>query len=144
MNQFVVGVDVFDRDASFDPVTDSIVRVDAGRLRSKLTEYYAGIGSDDPIVISLPKGGYGIHVEMNAGNATAISTASQPVPKRSNTLLVVLVVMLTIGGIYIGFVKPIISETTKKNAGATSIPELYCRSDVDAANGAVEPVRGWS
>ncbi len=118
LNQFVVGVDVFDRDASFDPVTDSIVRVEAGRLRSKLTEYYAGIGSDDPIVISLPKGGYGIHVEMNAGNATTISTASQPVFKRSNTLLVVLVVLLTIGGVYIGFVKPIISETTKKNAGA--------------------------
>lgn len=58
LNQFVIGVDVFDRDASFDPAIDSIVRVEAGRLRAKLREYYAEVGQGDPVWILLPKGRY--------------------------------------------------------------------------------------
>lgn len=58
LSQFSLGVDVFDRDASFDPAIDAIVRVEAGRLRSKLTEYYTGRGLKDAVLIDLPKGGY--------------------------------------------------------------------------------------
>src|SRR5688500_9752198 len=38
---YALGVDVFDRGADFDPNIDPIVRVEAGRLRSKLLEHYA-------------------------------------------------------------------------------------------------------
>jgi TolB-like protein len=58
LKEYVIGVEVFDRDASYDPRLDSIVRVEAARLRSKLAEYYAGEGRDDAVVLSLPKGGY--------------------------------------------------------------------------------------
>lgn len=58
LKEYVIGVEVFDRDASYDPRLDSIVRVEAARLRSKLAEYYAGDGRDDTIVLKLPKGGY--------------------------------------------------------------------------------------
>lgn len=37
---------------------ESVVRVDAGRLRRKLDEYYRSDGSGDPVVIILPKGSY--------------------------------------------------------------------------------------
>jgi hypothetical protein len=40
LNQFAIAIDVFDRDETFDPTIDAIVRVEAGRLRSKLLEYY--------------------------------------------------------------------------------------------------------
>ena len=40
LNQFAIGFKVFDRDKTFDPSTDAIVRVEAGRLRSRLIEYY--------------------------------------------------------------------------------------------------------
>ncbi len=63
VTQFGIGQDVFDRDTSFDPTTDSIVRVEAGRLRSKLSEYYTTAGADDPVVIGLPKGGYVLSIE---------------------------------------------------------------------------------
>jgi len=53
LNQFAVAMEVFDRDESFNPSIDAIVRVEAGRLRSKLTEYYAGMGKNDPILIAL-------------------------------------------------------------------------------------------
>lgn len=112
LGQFVVGVDVFDRDASFDPVTDSIVRVEAGRLRSKLTEYYAGVGRDDPIVISLPKGGYGVHIEMNAGNVIADVATSQQISRPFKFTIVLLIVVLAISGIYVGLVMPTSTKTT--------------------------------
>lgn len=58
LKEYTVGVEVFGRGADFDPRIDSAVRVDARRLRAKLDEYYAGEGSDDPVMIELPKGGY--------------------------------------------------------------------------------------
>ena len=51
LNQFAIAIDVFDRDESFDPTVDAIVRVEAGRLRSKLLESYDELGSGDPIRI---------------------------------------------------------------------------------------------
>jgi serine/threonine-protein kinase len=58
IKEYTIGVEVFDRPADFDPRIDSIVRVEARRLRRKLREYYAGPGKNDPVVISLPEGSY--------------------------------------------------------------------------------------
>ena len=58
VSQYAIAVEVFDREPTFDPLDDSIVRVEARRLRAKLTEYYAGPGREDPVVIRVPKGAY--------------------------------------------------------------------------------------
>ena len=50
--------EVFGRDVSFDPQTDPIVRIEAGHLRRALERYYLTSGQADPIVITIPKGGY--------------------------------------------------------------------------------------
>ena len=63
LKEYSVGVEVFDRDDKYDPRLDSIVRVEAGRLRSRLDEYYNGEGAASPIRISLPKGGYSAQFE---------------------------------------------------------------------------------
>ena len=55
---YTIGVHALGRGESFDPQTDPIVRVEAGRLRRALARYYAGAGSTDPLVIELPRGGY--------------------------------------------------------------------------------------
>lgn len=55
---YSIAVEVFGRDASFDPQTDPIVRVEAGHLRRALERYYLTAGQADPILISIPKGGY--------------------------------------------------------------------------------------
>jgi TolB-like protein len=55
---YAIAVDVFGRDSSFDSNTDSIVRVQVGRLRALLDEYYSGTGSRAPIRIALQKGDY--------------------------------------------------------------------------------------
>ncbi|SRR6266851_2731845 len=58
IKESVIGVEVLGRSPSFDPKIDPIVRVEAGRLRARLTSYYQSEGKGDPILIALPKGSY--------------------------------------------------------------------------------------
>ncbi len=58
LKEYTIAVDVFERDASYDSSIDATVRVEAGRLRSRLHEYYAEDGKQDPLIIDVPKGGY--------------------------------------------------------------------------------------
>ena len=58
IKEFQIATEVFGRSPDFDPQLDSMVRVQAGRLRSKLTEYYSADGLEDSIVVELPKGTY--------------------------------------------------------------------------------------
>src|SRR5215472_14012307 len=58
VKEYTLGRDVFDRGENYDPRTDSIVRVEAQRLRRKLHEYYENHGSNDPILIEFRRGSY--------------------------------------------------------------------------------------
>jgi tetratricopeptide (TPR) repeat protein len=55
---YTIAVEALGRDQNFDPQADPIVRVEATRLRRAMERYYAGAGSDDPLVIDLPRGSY--------------------------------------------------------------------------------------
>lgn len=70
INEYAIGVDVFERPASFDPRIESIVRTEAGRLRQKLKEYYATDGADDRILIEIPPRGYQPVFAIRAPQAT--------------------------------------------------------------------------
>jgi TolB-like protein len=71
VKEYVVGVAVFERTEAYDPRLDSIVRVEARRLRAKLDEYYSGDGRHDSIVIHIPRGSYAPTFERRAANAAA-------------------------------------------------------------------------
>jgi hypothetical protein len=58
VKEYRIATEVFGRPENFDPQVDSTIRVQAGRLRVKLTEYYAGEGAEDPVVVEMPKGQY--------------------------------------------------------------------------------------
>ena len=58
LKESVIAVEVFDRQAGYDPKLDGIVRTEAVRLRTRLDKYYTDEGRQDPLVIELPKGGY--------------------------------------------------------------------------------------
>lgn len=55
---YSVALEVFGRDASFDAQNDPVVRIEAGRVRRALEHYYLLAGQKDPILITIPKGGY--------------------------------------------------------------------------------------
>ena len=55
---YTIATDVFHRGADFDPNSDPIVRIEAGRLRRALENYYLKDGANDPLIIDIPKGSY--------------------------------------------------------------------------------------
>lgn len=58
LKEYTIATEVFGRNGDYDPRIDSVVRVQAGRLRTKLQEYYTTEGKADPVIIDLPKGHY--------------------------------------------------------------------------------------
>ena len=58
ISAFTIAVEAFGRDQDFNPQSDPIVRVEAARLRRAIEAYYGGPGSDDPVEIVVPRGGY--------------------------------------------------------------------------------------
>jgi TolB-like protein len=75
LKEYVIGRAVFDRGDDYDPRIDSIVRVEAGRLRSKIDEYYSGPGRSDGILISLRRGSYAPAFESSAQAASSDAVA---------------------------------------------------------------------
>jgi hypothetical protein len=85
LKEYQIATEVLGRPAGFDPQSDSTVRVQAGRLRVKLAEYYAHEGPDDPIVVEIPKGSYALtfHVRVaKSGDLTATPLVFGPPPHK--------------------------------------------------------------
>ena len=58
LKEYVLGVEVFERGDSFDPRIDTIVRTEARKLRSRLSEYYERQGSSVAVRIDFARGSY--------------------------------------------------------------------------------------
>ncbi len=58
LKEYQIATEVFGRPQNFDPQSDSTIRVQAGRLRLKIAEYYNSEGAEDPIQLEMPKGTY--------------------------------------------------------------------------------------
>ena len=68
LKEYQIATEVYGRPADFDPQSDSTIRVQAGRLRLKLAEYYATEGSSDPVIVKIPKGSYHLIFEARASD----------------------------------------------------------------------------
>ena len=55
---YTIATEVFGRDPKFDPQLDSIVRIEAGRLRRAIERYYLTDGRASRVRIEIPRGGY--------------------------------------------------------------------------------------
>jgi hypothetical protein len=89
LKEYQIATEVFGRPGDFDPRLDSTVRVQTGRLRSKLAEYYAGEGAADRLVIEIPKGAYSLtyHLRPPAEvTAPAVAVALEARAARSYPL----------------------------------------------------------
>jgi len=83
LKEYVIGMEVFNRSDVFDPRVDSIVRVEARRLRAKLDEYYLTEGRDEEVRIVLRKGSYVPIFEYRHSNPSGFSYASPHSMRRS-------------------------------------------------------------
>ncbi|MEK6192770.1 MAG: hypothetical protein N2F24_00840, partial [Deltaproteobacteria bacterium] len=73
---FVIACEVFGKEDPSDAQTTTVVRVEAGRLRRRLKDYYETEGKNDPIRISMPKGGY-----STVFTATGKSASAESIPE---------------------------------------------------------------
>jgi hypothetical protein len=81
---YTIATEALGRPDDFDPQTDAIVRVEAGRLRRALDIYYMGQGKTDPVRIVIPRGTYVPRFEAVAANSPASpSDAEPPIPQGS-------------------------------------------------------------
>jgi hypothetical protein len=101
LNEYSLGQEVFGRGAGFDPKLDTIVRVQTRKLRAKLDEYYRTRGCDDRIVLQLPKGRYGLLVDIRnplvSSEAVGEQPSSRPVRRRVLAFSVVACVSAAVG-----------------------------------------------
>ncbi|MEM9394399.1 MAG: hypothetical protein AAGA38_11105 [Pseudomonadota bacterium] len=101
-----IAISVFGRNEDFDQRTDPVVRLEARRLRQDLDSYYADAGIDDPIRISIPKGGYApvftrlqhsARVEAETGSPT-----SRKIERKAGFVTLATSVCALIVGIWVG------------------------------------------
>ena len=71
LKEYTIGIDAFGKPADYDPRLDSTVRIQIGRLRQKLSEYYREEGSGDTLVVDLPKGRFNLVYEPRSEEAPA-------------------------------------------------------------------------
>ncbi len=92
LKESLLGTTLFGRGDAFDPRIDPIVRVQAGKLRTRLQRYYEEDGHSDPLIIEFPKGAYvpSFHVRKDEAPAP-------PVPRRLGTFRWVVLALSILG-----------------------------------------------
>jgi hypothetical protein len=78
VKEYQIATEVFGRSEDFDPQSDSAIRVQAGRLRLKLLDYYAHEGANDQVVVEMPNGVYSLSFHFR--DITTPTMATQPSP----------------------------------------------------------------
>jgi TolB-like protein/Tfp pilus assembly protein PilF len=91
LKEFVIAVEVFDKPKTFDPRLDPIVRVEARRLRTRVSEYYQSAGQNDEVRILYEARGYKPVFEVAIG-ATEDGLRNDPhaIDEPSSTSIAVL------------------------------------------------------
>src|SRR5258708_8189811 len=88
LKEYTIGVDAFHKAGDYDPRLDSTVRIQIGRLRQKLAEYYREEGKDDELVVDLPKGRFSLICEPRSAPVAAAGVAEEaPEPALETTAL---------------------------------------------------------
>ena len=111
VKEYQIATEVFGRQADFDPQLDSFVRVQAGRLRTKLTEYYGSEGAADRLVVELPKGSYALTLHERsvlaggngAGTESATRIGKAHAPAGRQPLVLVLSAALVVSLLFIAW-----------------------------------------
>jgi hypothetical protein len=63
LKEYTIGLEAFGKPSTYDPKHDSIVRLQAGRLRQKLAAYYQTEAAGDAVLVSMPKGAFKLNFE---------------------------------------------------------------------------------
>lgn len=76
LKEYVVAIDGLGKPPSYDPRQNSAVRIQVGRLRQKLAEYYRTEGKEDEFIVDLPKGRFRLTCEPRPAATAEVTFAS--------------------------------------------------------------------
>lgn len=135
VKEYQIATEVLGRGPQFDPRMDSSVRVNVARLRSKLLEYYATEGKDDPLRIEIPKGSYvvlfqehtesGQSHETDAAEPSEVEQAAQqsrPGPPRIGAIAATLAAGLALGALATLWMNP---STVSQGSSPNTVLESF-------------------
>ncbi len=71
VKEYTIGIEACGKPPEYDPQKDASVRVQVGRLRQKLEDYYKSEGRADPVVLELPKGRFALLVRQQPPESKA-------------------------------------------------------------------------
>ena len=135
LKEYQIATEVLGRPAGFDPQSDSTVRVQAGRLRVKLAEYYAHEGADDPILVEIPKGSYAINFQLRNVKPGLSSPTTFPVgtpekkekpaPPPRGWAIAVVVLSVLLAASFITSAILLSQRTRSQTASAQPVPAAY-------------------
>jgi hypothetical protein len=137
LKEYTIGVDAFGKSADYDPRLDSTVRIQIGRLRQKLSDYYRDEGKDDPLIVDLPKGRFSLVCEPRSTPTAAapqeeevaegvVDLKGGPPDRRWRLValtLAVVCILMAAGGVA-AYVKLRPGQTARQPASAVWSPEL--------------------
>lgn len=150
---YTIAVEAFGRSADFDPQSDPIVRVEAGRLRKALNLYFAAEGARDPVRITIPVGAYVPSFARRAapepdaavaipGPAPAVPPASAPTRFRlyAAGTTALLAALIGIATWHFSRIEPEPVATVSRGEFAAQRPALPAVQDQTASVHAADPV----
>ena len=99
IKEYVIALEVFDKSDAYDPREDSTVRTEASKLRARLSRYYEDEGQEDPVIISIPKGGYVPDFKSRRDEIAAVPSIAHR-PSRSRLIAAALAAAIVAAGIF--------------------------------------------
>ncbi len=129
LKEYQIATEALGRPLGFDPHSDASVRVQIGRLRDKLAEYYSSYGASDPILVEIPKGRYslsfGVRVPSKGTepHVPAVSDQKLQSPStesRFRRTVYIVAFLLAVGLAIVGGLALLSSRTRSASSKATS------------------------
>ena len=131
LKEYTIGLDALGKPPTYDPRQDSVVRIQVGRLRQKLAEYYRTEGVDDPVIVDLPKGGFKVTFDLKPvppePEPPPPAAIPLPPPRKSYKWELVLAGLLVAAiamASYFGLRLRQVEKTTQMTLPSTWTPEL--------------------
>lgn len=139
LKEYQIATEEFGRPSDFDPAVDSMVRVQAGRLRTKLAEYYTSEGAEDAVRIDLPKGTYTLsfrhrqpgeaHPHSNENHAEDLhhQNAQATVPPKWPIAVVTLSLLLaaSVAALYFTWRERAVASASREDVPASSLEVFW-------------------
>jgi hypothetical protein len=133
LNEYLVGIEIYERGADFNPQDDPIVRVQAHEIRRALKKYYEEEGKDSSLRIDLPAGHYvPVFSKVNHQAATSSVSAGERPPEaplrlqgpvRRNGLILGLAVGCLVLGLLLLRERFLVGHSSLNEASASGFPK---------------------